>query len=86
MPFMKACRGFKKLMKWQAAKMRAAIREDKWFLSESEGDDVGEEKAHFTEEHLNHCAEDWRKEYCSGMCEHREGCELGQAMIERREG
>lgn len=83
---MKACPGFKELMRWQAEEMNAAIDEDKWYLSEEAGSDTGKKKAerHFTETHLPECAPKWREEFCGQLCEHRVGCELGKAMIERR--
>lgn len=79
------CKGFQKLMAWQAREMAAAIDEDKWHLSERAGEDAGKEKAeeHFTKEHLDRCAAGWRKEFCGALCEHREGCELGAAFIGR---
>lgn len=76
------CKGFKALMVWQAKRMREAIDEAKWYLSEQAGRDVGGHAAaaDFHERHLHRCATDWRDHYCGSVCEHRDDCELGEAM------
>jgi hypothetical protein len=84
---MKTCEGFDQLMKWQASQMAKAIEEDRWYLSEKGGVDVGFKTAekHFREEHLDRCATDWRRRYCGVLCECKAGCELGRAMLEKEE-
>ena len=82
------CKGFKALMEWQQGRLQEALAEMKWLLSEQAGRDVGPHAAakDFHEQHLDRCAADWRKDYCGDLCEHREECELGSAMIEKENG
>lgn len=78
-----ACERFKELMDWQAARMKEAIDEAKWYLSERAGRDVGSHAAakDFDKRHLFRCAADWREHYCGAICEHRHDCDLGAALI-----
>lgn len=77
------CEGFAALMEWQAVRMEEAITEDKWFLSEQAGHDVGKKTAgtHFEAKHLTRCATSWRVLYCGTLCEHRETCLLGRKLV-----
>lgn len=74
------CPGFNALMEWQADKMRLAIREHKYYESEKAGRDIGQVQAEVSfscSGHLPCMAHDWRRDFCGGICEHREGCGLG---------
>jgi len=63
-------------MQVQIPAMKDAIREDKWYLSENAGHDVGDEaaKRDFVDNWLDVWAAEFRRDYCSGRCEHRECC------------
>ena len=78
-----SCASFAVLMGWQAERMRAAIDEDKWLLSERAGKDVGSVAAEqdFMKRFLKGCAVDWRREFCGAICSHRNECALGKAML-----
>ena len=80
-----SCKDFNELMQWQRERMREAIDEDKWYLSEQAGNDVGSHAAatDFTQQHLPRCAVDWREVYCGTICKYRHSCELGAAMIRK---
>lgn len=80
------CPGFSKLMKWQTEKFKEVISVTKYFLSQKAGHDVGEGIAE--SDVLDHnyygCATGWRHKYCGELCEHREGCELGEHFIKNK--
>ena len=80
----RACSGFKELMVWQAAQMRAAIELDKLDLSTKAHRDVGVVAAekHHLEHFWNTDSENWRRLFCGQLCEHRAACDLGRAMVE----
>ena len=79
------CREFQKLKDWTARHLEQAIVENKWYLSEQELRDVGIRKAEedFLRRHVEDCGAGWRVEYCSIICESKEGCELGLKFIDR---
>ncbi len=79
------CRELQKLKDWTAKLFEQAIVENKWYLSEQERHDVGMRKAEddFLRRHVQDYGASWRVEYCSRICESKEGCELGLKFIER---
>ena len=85
MHFASICRELQKLKDWTAKHLEQAIVEHKWYLSEKELHDVGMRQAEedFLHRHVQHCGAGWRIEYCSAICEGKEGCELGMKFIER---
>lgn len=74
------CRAFSLLQAWQIKRYRRAVEENKWYLSEKTGRDVGWEEAEldFLVNGYYGCAPKWRVEYCSSKCNHFTGCTLGQ--------
>ena len=79
------CKELQKLKDWTAKHLERAIEENKWYLSEQELRDVGMRKAEedFLRRHVQTCGAGWRVEYCSMICESREGCELGLKLVGR---
>lgn len=79
------CRELQKLKGWTAKHLEKAIVEHKWYLSEKVLHDVGMHEAEkdFLRRHVQHCGAGWRVEYCSAICESKDGCELGLKFIER---
>lgn len=80
-----SCVEYHSLMEFQVPRLKRAIEKNKWYLSELAGYDVGHEvaQADFLKHHFVRCANEWRSRYCSALCAAREGCTLGQVMIER---
>ena len=56
--------------------MQAAIDENKWYLSEQARHDVGYKaaEADFMERHMTAMAEQFRRNWCGGMCGDRGVC------------
>lgn len=72
-----SCRNFKGAMETQGRELREAIEEDKWYLSERAGHDVGQKCAeiHFLDAFVQRWAQNWRKVWCSERCPFRDVCE-----------
>lgn len=75
---MSKCRRFDDFMAEQQAELQRAIDENKWYLSERKGEDVGypTATAHFMEEHLDRFAQDFRESFCQFRCPSRAECDL----------
>lgn len=72
-----SCRNFKGAMAAQGSDLRNAIDEDKWYLSEREGHDVGRGCAekHFLDAFFVRWATNWRKVWCNERCPFRDQCD-----------
>jgi hypothetical protein len=79
-PRTRGCASFKTLQTWQIRRYRRAVEENKWYLSEKTGRDVGWDEAEhdFLINEYYGCAPKWRKEYCASKCNHFTDCSLGQ--------
>ncbi len=82
---MTSCNGLKALNEWNREHLLEAIEENKWYLSEERGYDVGFSMAEmdFLNHHCSVCGARWRVIYCGTLCELRNECELGQKLVER---
>jgi len=71
-----ACSAFELAIRTQRQELRQAIDEDKWYLSERAGGDVGFRKAeeHFLRDFIEKWSMKWRNEWCAGRCPHRGQC------------
>jgi hypothetical protein len=78
------CTQFRALMKYQHRWLESAIDENKWYLSEDAGADVGPEKAtdDFCQRHLDRVADQYRREYCTNLCNDRHVCALAPKVHE----
>ena len=72
------CAFFKDFMREQERRLREAIDENKWYMSERAGYDVGFEAAEydFYVHHLHRFAHEFRVQYCGSRCPGRWECEL----------
>ncbi len=72
------CPEFKRYMNEFRARLRKALDENKWYLSEREGHDVGEQKAteDFLQKHFDRFASEVRTAFCQHECERHENCPL----------
>jgi len=70
------CRSFHLIKTWQHDKLNDAILEHKWYMSEKENHDVGFRDAQldFIDNHMETLAKEWRHEYCTTICPHRNCC------------
>lgn len=77
---MNTCRGFVGLKQWQIAQYIAAVNENKWYLSEGVGRDVGwaVAEADFLNNGFYGCADRWRKHHCAHICKYSLICELAK--------
>jgi len=77
---MHACIHFREYMQEQERRLREAIDENKWYMSERAGYDVGYEAAEydFAIHHLDRFAHEFRVEFCGARCPARWNCELGR--------
>ncbi|NOY80417.1 MAG: hypothetical protein GXP31_05350 [Kiritimatiellaeota bacterium] len=75
---MSSCPFFQVFMEAQLRRLEAAIAENKWYLSERAGFDVGYEAAEedFRRHHLARFAREFRVRYCLGTCPGRNYCEM----------
>ena len=74
---MSCCKNFRGSMEAQMRDLRDAIEEDKWYLSEKEGHDVGISQAekHFVDSFIERWAANWRRVWCNERCPFRDGCD-----------
>lgn len=74
------CKSFHDFMQAQQSFLKKAIDENKWYLSEQAGRDVGLAPAldHFWQNHLDRVAHDFRMQYCQAECAERGSCDLGR--------
>ena len=75
------CRNFSTYMRTQRNALRHAIDEDKWYLSERAGYDVGWEaaKQHFYKEFLMGFSQEYRRVFCEVQCHYTNECDLYKA-------
>jgi len=73
-----SCPEFKRYMNEFRTRLRKALDENKWYLSEREGHDVGEQKAteDFLQNHFDRFAAEVRMAFCQHECERHENCPL----------
>jgi hypothetical protein len=74
------CRNFNVFMRTERDALLRAIEEDKWYLSERAGYDVGWDyaKKHFAENFLHGFSVGYRREFCEKRCDYRLTCGLYQ--------
>ncbi len=72
------CVAFDSLKRWQIKQYLWAVNENKWYLSERFGRDVGwcEAEQDFTEHDFYGLAAQWRLEFCAHFCEYGQRCSL----------
>ena len=82
---MESCKGLRALSTWNVGHLVEAIEENKWYLSEQQGYDVGFSTAEldFLNHHSDTWGAKWRVIYCGTVCELRDGCELGSKLVKR---
>lgn len=78
------CVHFRQYMAEQERHLRAAIEEEKWYLSEQAGCDVGFEEAmtSFMQHHIDRFAHDFRVRFCRESCSERGQCPLAAGVDE----
>ncbi len=81
---MRECKFFHHYMMEQRVHLEKAIDEDKWYLSEREGRDVGYDRAvrNFCSQHLDRFAHGFRLRFCREVCPGRTACELAETVEE----
>ena len=72
------CEHIREYISTERDELRDAIDEDKWYLSEQEGHDVGwrEAEVHFVAHFLKAFAKRFRRDFCEGRCPMAGRCEL----------
>lgn len=77
-PASPSCPEFKRYMNEFRARLRKALEENKWYLSEREGHDVGEQRAteDFLQNHFDRFAAEVRLAFCEHECSQHENCPL----------
>lgn len=75
---MNKCRCFNGYMAAQKRGLVNAIDEEKWYMSEQAGGDVGIDAAvsSFLEKHIDRFARSFRERFCREQCPDRERCDL----------
>ena len=75
-----SCAGMERFLLWQIGRYRQAVSEDRCYMSQNQHRFVAWAVAE--SDFIGHgtygCAEEWRREYCSGLCPHSADCELGR--------
>lgn len=76
------CQNLSRYLSIQRDHLKRAIDENKWYLSERQGCDVGlaAAKHDFLEHHLDHVTHEFRMRFCRLACEKRTGCDLVDAV------
>ncbi len=76
------CSNLRGYLAQQRDYLRRAIDENKWYLSERQGHDVGIAAAqqHFIENHFDRVAHDFRLNYCRGACVLRTECPVADQV------
>lgn len=69
--------------KVQSQVLRKSIEEDKWYLSEQEGRDVGWDAAeqHFISTYFCGFAAGFKAAFCSMICPNRKNCQQAQQWL-----
>jgi len=77
------CDNIRGFAEFQAPRLKEAVKEDKWLLSERAHMDVGIVVAlqDFSDNFLKYCAECWREEYCGEICPSRHNCDIGRRYM-----
>ena len=72
----KTCLNLGSLLEQERKDFEKAIEENKWFLSEKEGYDIGRQKAEkdFTQKHFKDWAEKEKEYFCMNFCPLKYGC------------
>jgi hypothetical protein len=73
----------KEFFETQARILQKSISEDKWFLSEQYGYDVGWDAAqeHFLKTYASGFAAGFKAAYCALVCPHRHDCDQAQKWL-----
>lgn len=83
---MNSCTNLKGLSIWQVEQLKAHLSKHKYYLGEKgiqlEGDEL---ECDFILSNIKEVGKDLRIEYCSKLCPHREGCELGLSFIQKKD-
>ncbi len=76
------CQNLRDYLAHQREHLRRAIDENKWYLSEREGRDIGlaAAKHHFVEHHLDRVTHDFRVRYCGADCHRRAQCAVADGV------
>jgi len=84
MPLSK-CIYLDKLSEAQRKAMRKAIADDRWYMGEKAGHDVGFEaaKEDFFDNYFDSWVLEFRKNYCEGVCKLNEECEAYHGHLRR---
>ena len=79
----KHCTHLNDLLKAEKKAIKVAIKEDKWYLSQINKEDVGWKTAerHFIKNYLEVWAAGYKAAYCGRACEDREDCEFAQPYL-----
>lgn len=72
------CPEFSHYLREFRSRLKHAIDENKWYLSEQEGRDVGEKIAtqDFLQRHFDRFAEEIRTRFCEHQCSRQKACPL----------
>ncbi|MBM4155573.1 MAG: hypothetical protein FJ221_11180 [Lentisphaerae bacterium] len=76
------CRNLRDYLAHQREHLRQAIDENKWYLSERQGRDVGPAtaKVDFIENHFDRVAHDFRVRFCGADCIRRAQCPVADGV------
>ena len=76
------CQNLPDYLARQREHLRRAIDENKWYLSELQGRDVGLAiaKHDFLEHHLDRITHDFRMSFCKSACEKRSRCPVADGV------
>lgn len=79
---MSRCEHFDQYMAEQRQTLQRAVDEDKWYLSERAGFDVGHDAAmdSFVRHHLDQFAQEFRVWFCRERCPGRQACDLARRV------
>ncbi len=82
--FSSGCQRLRSYLAAQREALRRAIDENKWYLSERAGHDIGLERAKqdFYVHHLDRVCHEFRVYYCRSECASRQSCALA-SMVAR---
>ena len=77
----------KDVFTYQASVIKLSIEEDKWYMSEKAGHDVGLEiaKEHFFNTYLNGFAAGFRASFCGLVCSKRFDCAIAKKYLIEKE-
>lgn len=83
---MNSCTNIKGLSKWQVAQLKEHLSKHRYYLGEQgiQLDDK-ELESDFLNSNIEQVGNELRIEYCSKLCPHKEGCELGQFFVQNND-